>query len=204
MSESLKWWTEERIRYYIDASRNSTFHEELSMRIMRHITPGERVLDAGCGIAFLDYELRKAGISMVGIDIDEDAINASSKLFPNLDLEKCGYESRKDGKETLLSVFFLNDENVWKMMGRRRKGIVIQKEGKREIMERPGFAVEKEYFELEFPQCARSYQEAIDFLDITYKKREKRIEVQNDEEFPYVIRNRKKLVMSIIQRRNER
>lgn len=200
----MKWWTEERIRYYIDASRNSTFHEELSMRIMRHITPGERVLDAGCGIAFLDYELRKAGISMVGIDIDEDAINASSKLFPNLDLEKCGYESRKDGKETLLSVFFLNDENVWKMMGRRRKGIVIQKEGKREIMERPGFAVEKEYFELEFPQCARSYQEAIDFLDITYKKREKRIEVQNDEEFPYVIRNRKKLVMSIIQRRNER
>ena len=200
----MKWWTEERIRYYIDASRNSTFHEELSMRIMRHLTPGERVLDAGCGIAFLDYELRKAGISMVGIDIDEDAINASSKLFPNLDLEKCGYESRKDGKETLLSVFFLNDENVWKMMGRRRKGIVIQKEGKREIMERPGFAVEKEYFELEFPQCARSYQEAIDFLDITYKKREKRIEVQNDEEFPYVIRNRKKLVMSIIQRRNER
>ena len=204
MSESLKWWTEERIRYYIDASRNSTFHEELSMRIMRHLTPGERVLDAGCGIAFLDYELRKAGISMVGIDIDEDAINASTKLFPNLDLEKCGYESRKDGKETILSVFFLNDENVWKMMGRRRKGIVIQKEGKREIMERPGFAVEKEYFELEFPQCARSYQEAIDFLDITYKKREKRIEVQNDEEFPYVIRNRKKLVMSIIQRRNER
>lgn len=125
----MKWWTEERIRYYIDASRNSTFHEELSMRIMRHLTPGERVLDAGCGIAFLDYELRKAGISMVGIDIDEDAINASSKLFPNLDLEKCGYESRKDGKETLLSVFFLNDENVWKMMGRRRKGIVIQKEG---------------------------------------------------------------------------
>ena len=200
----MKWWTEERIRYYIDASRNSTFHEELSMRIMRHLTPGERVLDAGCGIAFLDYELRKAGISMVGIDIDEDAINASSKLFPNLDLEKCGYESRKDGKETLLSVFFLNDENVWKMMGRRRKGIVIQKEGKREIMERPGFAVEKEYFELEFPQCARSYQEAIDFLDLTYKKREKRIEAQNDEEFPYVIRNRKKLVMSIIQRRNER
>ncbi len=204
MSESLKWWTEERIRYYIDASRNSTFHEELSMRIMRHLTPGERVLDAGCGIAFLDYELRKAGISMVGIDIDEDAINASSKLFPNLDLEKCGYESRKDGKEILLSVFFLNDENVWKMMGRRRKGIVIQKEGKREIMERPGFAVEKEYFELEFPQCARSYQEAIDFLDLTYKKREKRIEAQNDEEFPYLIRNRKKLVMSIIQRRNER
>ena len=204
MSESLKWWTEERIRYYIDASRNSTFHEELSMRIMRHLTPGERVLDAGCGIAFLDYELRKAGISMVGIDIDEDAINASSKLFPNLDLEKCGYESRKDGKETLLSVFFLNDENVWKMMGRRRKGIVIQKEGRREIMERPGFAVEKEYFELEFPQCARSYQEAIDFLDLTYKKREKRIEAQNDEEFPYLIRNRKKLVMSIIQRRNER
>ena len=200
----MKWWTEERIRYYIDASRNSTFHEELSMRIMRHLTPGERVLDAGCGIAFLDYELRKAGISMVGIDIDEDAINASSKLFPNLDLEKCGYESRKDGKETLLSVFFLNDENVWKMMGRRRKGIVIQKEGKREIMERPGFAVEKEYFELEFPQCARSYQEAIDFLDLTYKKREKRIEAQNDEEFPYLIRNRKKLVMSIIQRRNER
>lgn len=200
----MKWWTEERIRYYIDASRNSTFHEELSMRIMRHLTPGERVLDAGCGITFLDYELRKAGISMVGIDIDEDAINASSKLFPNLDLEKCGYESRKDGKETLLSVFFLNDENVWKMMGRRRKGIVIQKEGKREIMERPGFAVEKEYFELEFPQCARSYQEAIDFLDLTYKKREKRIETQNDEEFPYVIRNRKKLVMSIIQRRNER
>lgn len=200
----MKWWTEERIRYYIDASRNSTFHEELSMRIMRHLTPGERVLDAGCGIAFLDYELRKAGISMVGIDIDEDAINASSKLFPNLDLEKCGYESRKDGKETLLSVFFLNDENVWKMMGRRRKGIVIQKEGRREIMERPGFAVEKEYFELEFPQCARSYQEAIDFLDLTYKKREKRIEAQNDEEFPYLIRNRKKLVMSIIQRRNER
>ena len=200
----MKWWTEERIRYYIDASRNSTFHEELSMRIMRHLTQGERVLDAGCGIAFLDYELRKAGISMVGIDIDEDAINASSKLFPNLDLEKCGYESRKDGKETLLSVFFLNDENVWKMMGRRRKGIVIQKEGKREIMERPGFAVEKEYFELEFPQCARSYQEAIDFLDLTYKKREKRIEAQNDEEFPYLIRNRKKLVMSIIQRRNER
>lgn len=200
----MKWWTEERIRYYIDASRNSTFHEELSMRIMRHLTPGERVLDAGCGIAFLDYELRKAGISMVGIDIDEDAINASSKLFPNLDLEKCGYESRKDGKEILLSVFFLNDENVWKMMGRRRKGIVIQKEGKREIMERPGFAVEKEYFELEFPQCARSYQEAIDFLDLTYKKREKRIEAQNDEEFPYLIRNRKKLVMSIIQRRNER
>ena len=200
----MKWWTEERIRYYIDASRNSTFHEELSMRIMRHLTPGERVLDAGCGIAFLDYELRKAGISMVGIDIDEDAINASSKLFPNLDLEKCGYKSRKDGKETLLSVFFLNDENVWKMMGRRRKGIVIQKEGRREIMERPGFAVEKEYFELEFPQCARSYQEAIDFLDLTYKKREKRIEAQNDEEFPYLIRNRKKLVMSIIQRRNER
>lgn len=141
---------------------------------------------------------------MVGIDIDEDAINASSKLFPNLDLEKCGYESRKDGKETLLSVFFLNDENVWKMMGRRRKGIVIQKEGKREITERPGFEVEKEYFELEFPQCARSYQEAIDFLDLTYKKREKRIEAQNDEEFPYLIRNRKKLVMSIIQRRNER
>ncbi len=60
--------------------RHTRYHEFFTDRV----SEGERVLDVGCGIGAVAYELaEKSGASVTGIDVNPDAIDLARERFPH-------------------------------------------------------------------------------------------------------------------------
>ena len=59
----------------------------------------------------------------------------------------------------------------------------------------------KEEYEFNFDQVLKSIDEAYDFMSITYSSSNiSKLEKNEDEEFPFVIRNRKKIYVYVIEK----
>ena len=54
--------------------------------LLRHVAPGERVLDVGCGEGSFSAELHRAGARVVGVDVAREPLERASRLHPGLDL----------------------------------------------------------------------------------------------------------------------
>ena len=54
--------------------------------LLGHVTPGDRVLDVGCGEGRFAAELARAGAQVVGIDVAEEPLRRARARHPELDL----------------------------------------------------------------------------------------------------------------------
>ncbi len=66
---------------------------DINYKVLRYIRPHHTVLSIGCGSGKLESEIKRAGASVYGIDIDEDAVKAARNVVDQaaaLDIEKAG------------------------------------------------------------------------------------------------------------------
>ena len=63
-------WTEEKIEWYVRASRASGFHRALAGRILPFLKRADHVVDLGCGAGLIDLELAPHVEKITGIDIN--------------------------------------------------------------------------------------------------------------------------------------
>ena len=67
-------WDEQGIRWFLDASAYTGYHEKLAGYIVPHLKPGDTLCDAGCGLGRLDLELAPYVSRVTAVDINENAI----------------------------------------------------------------------------------------------------------------------------------
>lgn len=63
-------WTEQRIDWYLSASRYGDFHRQLADRISPYLLPRDRLCDLGCGLGRLDLALAPAVGHITCVDTD--------------------------------------------------------------------------------------------------------------------------------------
>jgi 2-polyprenyl-3-methyl-5-hydroxy-6-metoxy-1,4-benzoquinol methylase len=54
--------------------------------LLEHVTPGDRVLDVGCGEGAFAAELQRFGAEVVGVDVAQEPLRRALRLHPELDL----------------------------------------------------------------------------------------------------------------------
>ncbi len=63
------------IRFMCDASEQSAYHRELALKISAHLSPDNRVCDAGCGLGYLSLALSPYCREVSAVDISSAALN---------------------------------------------------------------------------------------------------------------------------------
>jgi SAM-dependent methyltransferase len=77
-----KQWAEEDIEHLLAVAEVS----QLTRFIEKHLKPGDRVLEAGCGLGQYVRLLGQRGMSVVGVDFSRDAIEGHLVCFPDSDV----------------------------------------------------------------------------------------------------------------------
>ena len=72
-------WTEQSIRWFVDASAYTGFHGEVAKKILPHLKPGESLCDVGCGLGRLDLELAPHLSRVLSMDINPDVIDVLNR-----------------------------------------------------------------------------------------------------------------------------
>lgn len=199
MHPDLKWWNEKRIAFYLDAARNTSFHSHLAKAISKYLCKDEEITEIGSGLSFLAENLRTLGYEINASDIDCNVIGIDRILFPNLNLSCSDYRNM-DLSGNLLSVFFLRNNEI-EYVSRFTKKMIIVRKREKELPSIPSFSVTKEDIDLSFDQVLKTREDGERFLEMTYGKTEKKIEESGNKDFPFVIRNEKKLTIYMLQRR---
>lgn len=68
-------WSPQRIQWYLDASKCSTFHQQLAHKIRPFLQPEDRICDMGCGLGRLSLELSPFVHHITCTDIDENVLD---------------------------------------------------------------------------------------------------------------------------------
>jgi len=71
MTAMLFGWDEQTIRWFLDASAYTDFHQTLARKITPYLDPGDTLCDLGCGLGRLDLELAPHVMCLTAVDIDE-------------------------------------------------------------------------------------------------------------------------------------
>ena len=100
------WWDEERIRWYVNASRKTEFHTRLASFLESFLSKNEEILEVGCGLGYVAEILKNDGFDIIATDNDEKAIEearsrSSLDIFSSLDASFPLPHSN-----TLLMIFF--------------------------------------------------------------------------------------------------
>ncbi len=61
--------------------------------ILRHVTPGARLLDAGCGTGGLLWFFRERGLDVAGVDTSQAALEAARRMVPGAVVEAASIEA---------------------------------------------------------------------------------------------------------------
>ena len=74
MIDILFEWNDQTIRWYLDAGAYTGFFKELALKILPYLAPDDTLLDAGCGLGRLDFELAPHVSEITAVDLNERAI----------------------------------------------------------------------------------------------------------------------------------
>ena len=214
------WWTDEKIMWYERASDRCDYHSKLARIIEEHLRSDRNVLELGCGLGRVAPLLGK-NRTVKAVDIDENAIECARKREKS-DIyfvsdwkdwhEKADAVVRicfghLDKGENLPPILELAKNHIiytFSLHRGQREDLVLRKTTPREEIEddlrKSGYLVTSESFTLSFPQPLLSLEEAEEFIRVSYPGKNTDdympfVEKSGDEEYPYILRNEKKMVL---------
>lgn len=202
------------------AAERCDFHLRLVERIEKHLTPGESILELGCGLGRVSSILALSH-PIRAVDIEEDAIKCARKRDGKDIYTVSDWRDLREKADSVLCVFFGHLERMDELSSqmalaekhaiyifsehRGQKDDLVYKETTgREDMERKltslGCTVESESFTLSFPQPLLSLEEAEAFIALSYPKKNVSdylpfVTESGDGEYPYILKNEKRMLL---------
>ena len=214
------WWTDEKIMWYERASERCDYHRKLAGIIEKHLSGDRSVLELGCGLGRVAPILGEHH-PVKAVDIDENAIECArrrekSNIYyvsdwkdwhEKADAVVCicfGHLDKRDNLPPLLELAEHHVVYTFSLHRGQREDLVLRETTPREETEndlrKSGYIVTSESFTLSFPQPLLSLEEAEEFIRVSYPGKNTEdympfVEKSGDKEYPYVLRNEKKMVL---------
>lgn len=184
-------WTQERIRWYLDASARTDFHARLADYIRPYLRPEDHLCDLGCGLGRVSLALAGEVAKVTCVDVDPQVLavvekDAVSRGIGNLITCACGAAELQESFDVGLMVYFGTPFSLMEAcLGKARRILlrVMDQPGRdrplqsrsretpaevcRALGER-GYAVERLQATLAFHQPLRSRAEGAAFLACSY------------------------------------
>ena len=224
MHSRLNWWTEKSIDWFNRASSRSDYHEKLTDSFIPLLSHCRSVLEFGCGLGYEAEILAERGFDVCAIDSNPSVI-CSAQQRSGLDIFRCsdaretqsradallcinyGHIDNAEELEDLLShaavrlVYVISRHNAHGTDTREDRTDFI-----RNLIRESGYPFSETALALDFDQPLESMIEAREFVDFTYlgKHTERYmefVESSEDEEYPFVFRNRKNLTVFTVSKR---
>ena len=80
-------WTQERIRWYLDASERTDFHARLADYIRPYVRPEDHLCDLGCGLGRVSLALAKDVAKVTCVDTDPQVLTVVERDAARLGIE---------------------------------------------------------------------------------------------------------------------
>lgn len=185
-----EFWGGEKTRWFLTASEYTGFHGRLAELIRPYLSKEDTILDMGCGLGRLDFELAGDALAIDCVDKSENAINLLSQ-----DIEKRGIVNMTASVSDfmdyegalhdvlILSYFGGGDgyfQRLMKLFSKKAIIIAHDRTGARQRalkktkkvfaeeiaawMDANGYTYKREYAELEFGQPFASMDEACSYF----------------------------------------
>ena len=218
MHPGMSWWTEQSIGWFERASAACDYHRQLVSVVERHLRPGDRIVEFGCGLGYEAQILHDDGYEITAYDKAQEAIREAGKRT-GLDIYRCADVDDVDDKaDVLLCINFghLETEDDFRRLAAHSSGRIVyvisrhnghgqdtrpdRTEQVRSILSRCGVPFVEEEIFLEFNQPLVSMDEARDFIGWTYlgKNTDAYLDYvvkADDDTYPFLFLNRKSLVL---------
>jgi SAM-dependent methyltransferase len=221
MHPGMSWWTEQSIGWFERASAACDYHRQLVSVVERHLRPGDRIVEFGCGLGYEAQILHDDGYYITAYDKAPEAIREAENRT-GLDIFRCADVDDVDDKaDVLLCINFghLETEDDFRRLAAHSSGRIVyiisrhnghgqdtrpdRTEQVRSILDRCGVTYSEEEIKLEFNQPLVSMEEAREFIAWTYLGKNtdaylKYIVESDDGTYPFLFLNRKSLVLFFI------
>ncbi len=220
MHAPLDWWTDEKIEYYVRASRSTSFHRDLSSRIEAEIDRKESILELGAGLGYVTEILNNDGYCIKGIEKSSKAADLANKRAGKALIDISDAFSVREKRDVVLMIFFgmihtledldyflsLSNRKVIYIISRHKGNIYSQKKDRRmemkAILDESGYSYRIVDFTSDFSQPLKDAEDAKAYFSLSYgSKAIPHLEENNDEKYPLLFRNRKQISMFIINKR---
>lgn len=179
----MKFWSDDRLRWYQDAASQSDFHQKLATFIRPYLKPSDTVLDLGCGLGYLMDELKDPVRAVYGADMDERALKLLQARQPDIPTYWINFpEELPPPADVLITMFFgrnLIEHEAFEKLYRRlhivirnRSTCTLEVPEQRELNRRTdqdmvayarehGLRYEHHLLDLSFDQPLRSREDAL-------------------------------------------
>ncbi len=210
------WWTDDKIRWYSQASKDSNFHQELTKLLLPYVQKEDKIVELGSGLGYITDRLNHLGYSATGYDIDKKAIEfAISQFGPHYSVQDC-LESVPQS-DICLAVFFGHFREVEflnRVLESTKRLIIVSnlhsqfKTRKHkeltELFTKLGLYFEQFKGEIPFHQPFSSYDDALCFIEAYYPNdKEKVVNNLKMTKDGYLLENNKNFIITIIEGRRK-
>ena len=224
MHPRVGWWTDQSIEWFVRASEESSYHNDLTDRIADLLLPCKSVLELGCGLGYEAELLHKKGFDVTALDSNEDVIRLARKRS-GLDIFHCEDANQtNDISDALLCVNYghlcdiaeLSDllshasmRLIYVLSRHNGHGTDTREDRTelvRKLMKESSFDFSESSLSLDFDQPLKSLEEAKAFIDFTYLGKNSQsylgfVEKTDNSTYPFVFRNRKELSVFVLNKR---
>lgn len=210
------WWSDDKIRWYFEASQESSFHQELTNLLIPYVQKEDEIVELGCGLGYITNKLNHLGYSAIGYDIDQKAIDfASSQFGPYYKVLDC--LETVPLSDVCLAIFFGHFRELDflnKVLESTKRIIIVsnlhnQFKTKNHIeltnlFTKLGLNFEQFKGEIPFHQPFSSYSDALSFIEAYYPN--DKVKVANNLKMSsdgYLLENNKNFIITIIEGRKK-
>ena len=221
MHPGMSWWTERSIGWYTRASLACDYHRRLATAVEKHLRPGDRIVEFGCGLGYEAQILHDDRFDITAYDKDSDVIREAERRT-GLDIYRCadvyGMDEADCKGRVLLCINFGHletEDDFWRLAGHSCPRIIYvisrhnghgqdtrpdRTRQVRAILDRCGAVYTEEGISLEFNQPLVSMEEAREFISWTYPGGNTDAYLEyvvrtDDSAYPFLFLNRKSLVL---------
>ncbi len=215
-----KWWTEDKINWYERSAKYSSFHADLASVIEEYLVENESVLEFGCGLGHV-ASILSSSHPTIAIDIDEEVIKRAREREKKDIFLHYDYREYREKKDALLCIFFgriKEEDNLPFLMERTKRHLIYiysehrgqsdslrsrkspTKKEMEDYIKEKGYPFSSSSLTLSFPQYLKSEEEAELFIKATYPENKTKeymeyVKKSGIEEYPFILENKKKIIL---------
>lgn len=220
MHPKVSWWSNDRIAWYERAARFSTFHKKIA-NVLYPMLKGKHVAEFGSGLGFLSEELCKLGLDINAYDIDKNAVDRAIERTGLSIYHVADCYDINEEFDVALAFFFgkiTENDNLSRMTRNVKEKLIYVTNASSNRHTTPEFIAKFldgkriQYtisnLVMDFPQPIKDIDELNAFLSSYYddktikEKKKTTIKVDNDE-YPYLVENKKNLTIFEIHTKGE-